>query len=73
MIEPYYIEYIKSFFTFFVVRSTINWLPKTDTLSDLDESWLDCSKTGAHLGCSEGRDPNFRKGANQYKAEKKRI
>ena len=27
-------------------------------------------RTGAHLGFSEGRGPNFRKGANQYKAKK---
>ena len=30
-------------------------------------------KTVAHLGFSEGRGPNFRKGANQYKTKKKRI
>ena len=29
--------------------------------------------TGAHLGYLEGRSPNFRKGANQYKTKKKRI
>ena len=28
---------------------------------------------GAHLGFSEGRAPNFRKGGNQYKTKKKRI
>ena len=30
-------------------------------------------KPGAHLEFSEGRGPNFRKGANQYKTKKKRI
>ena len=29
--------------------------------------------TGAHLGFPEGRGPNFRKGANQYKTKSKRI
>ena len=28
---------------------------------------------GAHLGFSEGRGPNLRKGANQHKTKKKRI
>ena len=28
------------------------------------------ASSGAHLGFSEGRDPNFRKGADQYKAKK---
>ena len=28
---------------------------------------------GAHLGLLEGRSPNLRKGANQYKPNKKRI
>ena len=28
---------------------------------------------GAHLGFPEGRGPNFRKGANQYKTKKKHI
>ena len=28
---------------------------------------------GAHLGFSEGRGPNFRKGESQYKTKKKRI
>ena len=27
--------------------------------------------TGAHLGFSEGRGPNFRKRANQYETKKK--
>ena len=36
-------------------------LRKTNTIS------------GAHLRYSEGRGPNFRKGANQYKTKKKRI
>ena len=30
-------------------------------------------KAGAHLGFSEGKGPNFRKGANQYKTKKKQI
>ena len=29
--------------------------------------------SGAHLGFSYGRCPNFRKGAKQYKTKKKRI
>ena len=40
----------------------------------LDQSYLIfLLVTGAHLGFSEGRGPNFRKGANQYKTNKKRI
>ena len=31
------------------------------------------SFSGAGLGFSEGRGPNFRKGANQYKTKKKQI
>ena len=29
--------------------------------------------SGAHLGFSEGRSPNFKIGVNQYKTKKKRI
>ena len=29
--------------------------------------------TGVHLGFSDGRGPNFRKEANQYKTKKKQI
>ena len=29
--------------------------------------------TGAHLGFSEGRGPNFRKGANQYKMKRNKY
>ena len=39
--------------------------------------WLNHSHdihiSGVHVGFSEGRGPNFRKGANQYKTKKKRI
>ena len=31
------------------------------------------SFAGAHIGFSEGRTPNFRKRASQYKANKKQI
>ena len=32
---------------------------------------LVCNISSTHLGFSEGRGPNFRKGANQYKRKKK--
>ena len=31
------------------------------------------AQSGAHLGFSEGRGPNLRKGAYQYKMENKRT
>ena len=38
-----------------------------------NSSFFEFVKSGVHLGLSEGRGPNFRKGANQYKRKKKRI
>ena len=38
----------------------------------ISKSW-DKQSTGAHLEFSEGKGPNFKKGANQYKSKKKRI
>ena len=32
---------------------------------------VNVTRAGAHLGFSEGRGPNFRKGTNQYKTKKK--
>ena len=34
---------------------------------------LVCNMSSTHLGFSEGRGSNFRKGANQYKRKKKQI
>ena len=48
----------------FVVQDCTRFLPV--------QCWP-MANTGLHLGFSEGRGPNFRKGANQYKTKKKQC